>query len=50
MSPGHIDLVQLRFGLIHILGCKPGAKEVRLIEQLTLCAPALSHLTGIDFL
>ncbi|MBA4173803.1 MAG: hypothetical protein C0511_14415 [Hyphomicrobium sp.] len=45
---GHIDIVQLRFGLIHILDYKPGAKRIKPIEQLTLYALALSRLTGID--
>ncbi|WP_334147213.1 PD-(D/E)XK nuclease family protein [Hyphomicrobium sp.] len=44
---GHIDIVQLRFGLIHILDYKPGAKRIKPIEQLTLYALALSRLTGI---
>ena len=45
---GHIDIVQLRYGLIHILDYKPGAKRIKPIEQLTIYALALSHLTGID--
>lgn len=44
---GHIDIVQLRFGQIHILDYKPGAKRIKPIEQLTLYALALSRLTGI---
>jgi transposase-like protein len=44
---GHIDLVQIRYGLIHILDYKPGAKKVKPIEQLTIYALALSRLTGI---
>ena len=45
---GHIDFVQIRYGLIHILDYKPDAKKVKPIEQLTLYALALSRLTGID--
>ncbi len=44
---GHIDIVQLRYGLIHILDYKPGAKRIKPIEQLTIYALALSRLTGI---
>lgn len=44
---GHIDILQIRYGLIHILDYKPNAKKVKPIEQLTLYALALSRLTGI---
>lgn len=44
---GHIDIVQIRNGAVHILDYKPGAKRVKPIEQLTLYALALSRLTGI---
>jgi transposase-like protein len=44
---GHIDIVQIRYGLIHILDYKPDARKMRPIEQLTLYALALSQLTGI---
>jgi transposase-like protein len=44
---GHIDIVQIRNGMIHILDFKPGAKKVKPIEQLTLYALALSRLTGL---
>lgn len=44
---GHIDIVQIRYGLIHILDYKPGARKVKPIEQLTIYALALSQLTGI---
>jgi len=44
---GHIDIVQIRYGLIHILDYKPGAKKIKPIEQLTIYALALSRLTGI---
>ena len=45
---GHIDIVQIRYGLIHILDYKPGAKREKPIEQLTIYALALSRLTGIN--
>jgi hypothetical protein len=44
---GHIDFVQIRNGTIHILDYKPGAKTDKPIEQLTIYALALSHLTGL---
>jgi hypothetical protein len=44
---GHIDLLQIRYGLIHILDYKPGAKKIKPIEQFTIYALALSRLTGI---
>ena len=44
---GHIDLVQVRNGLIHILDYKPNAAKEKPIEQLTLYAMALSRLTGL---
>jgi transposase-like protein len=44
---GHIDVVQLRNGMIHILDYKPGAKTDKPIEQLTIYALALSRLTGL---
>ena len=44
---GHIDFVQIRNGMIHILDYKPGAKTDKPIEQLTIYALALSRLTGI---
>ncbi len=44
---GHIDLVQIRNGQIHILDYKPRAAKERPIEQLTLYAMALSRLTGL---
>ena len=45
---GHIDIVQIRYGLIHILDYKPAAKKIKPIEQLTIYALALSRLTGIS--
>lgn len=45
---GHIDLMQLRAGYIHILDYKPEAKkEKHVITQLTIYALALSRQTGI---
>ena len=44
---GHIDLLQIRNGAIHILDYKPSAKKVKPVDQLTLYALALSRLTGL---
>jgi len=44
---GHIDFLQVRNGMIHILDYKPGAKKEKPIEQLTLYALALSRLTDL---
>jgi len=44
---GHIDLVQIRNGMIHILDYKPSAKKVKPVEQLTIYALALSRLTTL---
>ena len=44
---GHIDILQIRNGAIHILDYKPDAEKERPIEQLTLYAIALSRLTGL---
>lgn len=44
---GHIDILQIRNGEIHILDYKPNAKKEKPVEQLTLYALALSRLTGI---
>ncbi|MCR4328200.1 MAG: PD-(D/E)XK nuclease family protein [Patescibacteria group bacterium] len=44
---GHIDLVQVRNGCVHILDYKPNAAKERPIEQLTWYALALSRLTGL---
>ncbi|MCS7150860.1 MAG: PD-(D/E)XK nuclease family protein, partial [Endomicrobia bacterium] len=44
---GHIDILQIRNGAIHILDYKPDAEKHRPIEQLTLYAIALSRLTGL---
>jgi ATP-dependent exoDNAse (exonuclease V) beta subunit len=44
---GHIDLLQVRNGAVHILDYKPDARTNKPIAQLTVYALALSHLTGI---
>lgn len=44
---GHIDIVQVRNGTIHIMDYKPSAKKVKPIDQLTLYALALSRLTSL---
>src|ERR1035437_9846873 len=44
---GHIDLVQIRNGQVHIMDYKPNAAKERPIEQLTWYALALSKLTGL---
>ena len=44
---GHIDIVQIRNGSIHLLDYKPSARKEKPIAQLTLYALALSRLTGL---
>jgi ATP-dependent exoDNAse (exonuclease V) beta subunit len=44
---GHIDLIQIRNGMIHILDYKPSASKEKPIDQLTIYALALSRLTTI---
>lgn len=44
---GHIDFVQVRNGIVHLLDYKPGAAKEKPIEQLTWYALALSRLTGL---
>ncbi len=45
---GHIDLIQIRFGYLHLLDFKPeAAKEKYAMAQLFLYALALSARTGI---
>lgn len=44
---GHIDIVQVRNGIVHILDYKPHARKEKPIEQLTWYALALSRLTGL---
>lgn len=43
----HIDLVQVRNGMIHLMDFKPNAAKEKPIEQLTWYALALSRLTGL---
>ncbi len=44
---GHIDILQVRNGSVHILDYKPSAQKVKPVEQLTLYALALSRLTSL---
>lgn len=44
---GHIDLVQIRNGCIHVMDYKPSAHKEKPLEQLTVYALALARLTGI---
>ncbi|OGC52013.1 hypothetical protein A2982_00145 [candidate division WWE3 bacterium RIFCSPLOWO2_01_FULL_39_13] len=44
---GHIDLLQIRNGQIHILDYKPSAKKAKPVDQLTLYGLALARLTGL---
>jgi transposase-like protein len=44
---GHVDIVQVRNGQIHLLDYKPKARKEKPIEQLTWYALALSRLTGL---
>lgn len=44
---GHIDILQLRNGIVHIMDFKPSAKKYKPIDQLTIYALALSRLTGL---
>jgi len=44
---GHIDVLQIRNGLIHILDYKPNAEKVNAINQLTIYALALASRTKL---
>jgi hypothetical protein len=44
---GHIDFIQVRNGIVHIMDYKPDAAKEVPIEQLTWYALALSRLTGL---
>jgi hypothetical protein len=44
---GHIDVLQIRNGRIHILDYKPGASKEKPIAQLMVYALALSRRTGL---
>ncbi|GAF78622.1 unnamed protein product [marine sediment metagenome] len=45
---GHIDILQIRNGLIHILDYKPDASKISPVEQLTIYALALASRTKLD--
>jgi hypothetical protein len=47
LMTGHIDLVQIRNGQVHLLDYKPNASKEKPIEQLTWYALAMSRLTGL---
>lgn len=44
---GHIDLLQVRNGMVHILDFKPRADKAKAVDQLMLYALALSRQTTI---
>lgn len=44
---GHIDVLQIRNGLIHILDYKPDAEKVNAVNQLTIYALALASRTKL---
>ena len=44
---GHIDILQIRNGLIHILDYKPEAEKINPVEQLTIYALALASRTKL---
>ena len=44
---GHIDILQIRNGSIHILDYKPGARKVNAASQLTMYALALASRTKL---
>ena len=44
---GHIDLIQIRNGTVHIMDYKPSARKVKPIDQLTIYALAMSRLTSL---
>jgi len=44
---GHIDVLQIRNGLIHILDYKPDANKVNAVNQLTVYALALASRTKL---
>jgi len=44
---GHIDFLQVRNGVVHILDYKPDARTNKPIAQLTVYALALARLTGL---
>ena len=44
---GHIDILQIRNGLMHILDYKPEAEKIDATEQLTIYALALASRTKL---
>jgi transposase-like protein len=44
---GHIDLVQVRHGFVHLLDYKPNARLIEPIEQLLIYALAFAARTGL---
>ena len=44
---GHIDILQIRNGMVHIMDYKPSARKAKPIEQLVIYALALSRLTTL---
>jgi len=44
---GHIDIVQIRNGAVHLLDFKPSARKAKPVAQLTLYALALARLTSL---
>jgi ATP-dependent exoDNAse (exonuclease V) beta subunit len=44
---GHIDILQIRNGLIHILDYKPEAEKVNAVNQLAIYALALASRTKL---
>ena len=44
---GHIDILQIRNGLLHILDYKPDADKINPVEQLTIYALALASRTKL---
>jgi len=44
---GHIDILQIRNGLIHILDYKPNAEKINAVNQLTIYALALASRTKL---
>ncbi len=44
---GHIDIIQVRNGSIHLMDYKPSANKEKPVDQLTIYVLALSRLTGI---
>jgi len=44
---GHIDILQIRNGMVHIMDYKPSARKAKPIAQLVIYALALSRLTTL---